>query len=565
MSRNPQETSAGHRRPARWPELVSRLARELHQPVGAIATSLLFLAVWTVGLFVVRRYLPDYVLGYVAYLPAVGALLVYWKFARLGELFTRADHRMLLVACYLIPLANTVVFRSLRYVFLRQAVVLEVFRPEIVLLGIACALTVRRARKHGGLWTYVPLSLKFGLVCGSAGFAVSTLASAQPLHALGVGIFEFVIPWLVFFAFFSQRAEQRLIWHALHLTALASLIVFATGILWMMIFVGGESDLGVPLLADAFLDIHRRVDKIEGFGLLTMGNSFNLVLLAVPVASLYLATSTDRTLSKGVRTASLAACVLTLYTILLCYSRSGLLVILLTGACLFLLRLWAERRLAWSVVGVLALLLGIHVPGQISSYYKSVGESLVLSIAPTEREPPAPNAAALSRRAVLRESADVSEPDRQLPAVDKSTLGRVFAMAKGWTLGRQLGLFGAGYGSYPRLEPEWTSPHNSLIQRWVEGGVLSLIGLLCVAAFLIGRIFALLRQREPDMVTVAGCSMAGAFLLLAALAGGTFSMIGLIHWGFIVHIALAATCVTVRHRSSTAAADDPRAHVPSFQ
>jgi hypothetical protein len=117
--------------------------------------------------------------------------------------------------------------------------------------------------------------------------------------------------------------------------------------------------------------------------------------------------------------------------------------------------------------------------------------------------------------------------------------------ADAWHLGLEIArknwLAGIGYAVYRLVEPIHTAPHSLLLKRWAEGGLLSAISIVLLAAFALLRLCSLLRTREPSIFQIGCLVGVNSFFLQAMIFGADLSVMGLTVWGYGVGMLLAAS------------------------
>ncbi len=133
-----------------------------------------------------------------------------------------------------------------------------------------------------------------------------------------------------------------------------------------------------------------------------------------------------------------------------------------------------------------------------------------------------------------------------LGVTDLSGQERFLAFIRGIILSKRYGFYGSGLGTYPFLDPRFTSAHNLPLQIWVEGGILALIGLLLILIHVViisGKIFVqILLQRSYSTkqgIALAGALACTAFLVHGTLAGDNLILGYFTVWGFLFSFCLA--------------------------
>jgi hypothetical protein len=461
--------------------------------------------------FVGARF-PDYLPGYLIQIPAIGFGFLCFRYFRLMDKYRLWSERLLLVLSFLIPLQNTFLVKAYRKVLLDEHVLLEIFRPDILMLAGLTFWLVHQ-RKAVALPVILVLSFSLGLV----GWVLSSLFSDYPILSFGNGIFEFFAVWVVLYAFLAVAPDRRFMVHAAALFCSgAGLAAFAqTATIWSGI--PSDTVFGIPIFAEELLNVKKDLElmvKAGGNGYGNTDNFASLWVLLVPlVAGLFYLVRRDGILSIFL--------VLLCYAGLLVYSRSSIVIVIFALICLWCYRFIAYRSISLALLVVLAGLILIHARPEIARYYTSgiasFAQGLVRRSEPAER---------LSWRA-----------GSQTKILDASAVARADAWRRGVAIATAHWTTGIGFGAYPLVEPEYTAPHSMALLRFAEGGVLSLMSflLLCVYAPL-----RFLKLRKIEDVLAAACLISlSAFFIKVAIFGGSFSINGQIVWGFGVALAVA--------------------------
>ncbi|NJO33948.1 MAG: hypothetical protein HC869_13215 [Rhodospirillales bacterium] len=85
----------------------------------------------------VLAHFPDYLPGHLIQIPAIVIAYFYFHRFKLMETYRRWTERALLVLSFATPLQNTFVVKAYRKALLDQHILLEIFRPDIlVLIGL---------------------------------------------------------------------------------------------------------------------------------------------------------------------------------------------------------------------------------------------------------------------------------------------------------------------------------------------------------------------------------------------------------------------------------------------
>jgi hypothetical protein len=488
--------------------------------------------------FIYARF-PTYASGYLVQIPAV--VIGYWYIQTfdLFSLYPDWKCRVLLVLSFIIPLQNTFWIKAFRKLFLDSNLLLELFRPEI-LLFIAVAIGTAFAPRNKEAYARVPSILKLSFFLGLAAWAVSTAASANPHLAFATGIFEFLVPFATLYVFVAVAPDRTFMRHAIALFIISYVLVSLALIsAALAISDARPSTLGLPLFAIDFLNIKRAIKFIALVGGNAYENSdyfISLWVMIIPFLVVYYYTSARKW-------PVLFAITIVFYAGFLEYSRAGIAVVAI--ACLFVivLRLFLFRRWSW-LPALLLMIIGLILADvSVDKYFTNGLSELIGGIihdnktvdrrGDGNRSVGAPNQQTLQRGADITSEVDESKGD---------TSGDVRALAwkKSLTVAMQNVWTGIGYGNYP-IYIDATPPHSLLLSRFAEGGILGLVSILMLAFYAPWRIVVSLHRRDKDMFLYATRLGLSCFMLKALPFSSSFSLVGIVVWGFGFAMMLASS------------------------
>jgi hypothetical protein len=185
------------------------------------------------------------------------------------------------------------------------------------------------------------------------------------------------------------------------------------------------------------------------------GNTTNFVMLLVAVlpfvgASIYI--------SDEYRLAKAAILIFLTYAGLLVYPRGGLILITIALISVFAFFSYKTKTLRWAIPITLTLIVLIHVPTGGAVYYLNGIRSFFLPQASLEaRQPTAKD------NLLLDAYKPTTKDNLQETFTENSGTSRAEAMQLGITIAKKNWLAGVGTSMYPRIDPEFTSPHSMLI------------------------------------------------------------------------------------------------------
>ncbi|MCV3243672.1 O-antigen ligase family protein [Mesorhizobium sp. ZC-5] len=492
--------------------------------------------------FVAQRF-PDYLPGYLIQIPAV--LFAYGYAVRYDLAAYNWPERATLLLCYLVPLENTFIIKAVRKALLDSHIVLEVFRPSILLLtGIAVYLA------WSGRRAAIPATLRWSFVTGLMGWLIATMFAAEPLLSVGVGIFEFLAPWLAMYVILAV-ADRPLAGHALRLFCAAFVLVAIAQTAAIL-----PALPSVPLFASEFLEVKKNVPLMVAAGGNGYGNTDNLIslsVMAIPVmaGSLYLCRLNHKL-------PILAAILLLLFAGMLTYSRAGTVSLIVGLLALWLLRVFIFRQASLAILSLLVIVGASHTDPTSIAYFTN-GVASFLAPSHTAGDQPqtrittrSPSPAATDENRTARrepppvrtdESGTVRRETSFPPAAtaDESGIARLEAWKTGAKIAAAHPLIGIGYGHYVLADKLLTAPHSMILLRLAEGGILSAVSFLLLALYAPLGLLRMLWRRERDMFAITCLVAVSAFFLKAAIFGAAFSIAGMIPWGFCVALLIATS------------------------
>jgi hypothetical protein len=506
------------------PQPRQRAARWLfYMSMAVLVTSL--------GLPLIFKYFPDYIPGYVVQIPAIIVGFAYaWHF-KLLEHYRQWHLRGMLLLAFIVPLENTFFLKAFRKQFLDAYLGLELFRPTILLLLALTIWTAFVARKRVLLHPLIAASFVLGLT----GWAIATIASEYPALSLANGFFEF---FMVLYLFAANTSDRDFIIHCLRLFLIGFVLVALAQASAMVHELCCSNALALPIFGDEFLEIKKNTPLMVKAGGNGYGNTDNLISLW----TLALPTTVGLYYVDRYRAVWAAGAIALLYAGLLTYSRSGLLVIMIGFAAIVVYRLRTFRELSALPVALLVGLLAIHTPPSSVQYLSNGIKSF--SAATIEYFSKSIATFSDSRHGSWTGLAwDAPKIGTEKQNYDNSTVNRMEAWIRGAGIGLDNWATGIGYGAYQVIDRDLTAPHSLLLLRFAEGGILSAIALLLLAAYPIWRGLSMFRHRSRDMLAATCAIAASCFMLKALIFGASFSIVGIITWGFAV--ALTLRCTTV--------------------
>lgn len=491
-------------------------------PIHTIASSIglwttLVLALLTTGIPLVNLYFPDYLPGYFIQIPAILLLYFYFSHFHLTGLYKLRIERLLLILAFATPLQNTFLVKAYRKALLDQHILLEMFRPDILAL-IGLAVYVVRGQKTARL----PKLLMISLIVGLMGWIASSIFSEHPSISLGNGLFEFLSMWLTLYILLSIAPDRQFVTHATILFCLGAGLAASAQTIAIWTGISSDTIFGFPILADEFLTIKKNLPLMIKAGGNGYGNTDNFASLWILVVPLIAGLSYLTQRFWIAWTSLLLFC----YAGLLVYSRSSIGVVVLGLGCLWLHRLIVYRSMSLGLLAIVAGLLLIHLDSEIIRYYSDGIVSLIQSFLPHSTD----------------HGGWPGWVRNQKDTIDASGIARAEAWRRGFEIAAANWKTGIGFGVYPIAEPEYTAPHSMALLRFAEGGILSLLSFLLLCIYAPIRLVEL--RRSKDILAVASLISISAFLLKAAVFGGSFSINGQIVWGFGVALLLSNSLIT---------------------
>jgi hypothetical protein len=490
--------------------------RKSRSKTGYVALALIALVLLTAP--AIWLGLPDYLPSHLSQALAIAVGYLYFRRFELWETYPDRTRRALLVLAFVVPLDNLFLEKFVRKIAMDSNLWLEVFRPEILILIVATFWTVifRRPAR-------LSVPFVFAAATGGASWLLSSAVSIGPAYASAAGFFEIAVPLMVVYIYSANAPDRAFLRHSLFLFCLGVTIVAASQSSYILFakccavtsldFLAGKMAIGVMAAAGG-----------NGYG-----NTTNFVMLLVAVlpfvgASIYI--------SDEYRLAKAAILIFLTYAGLLVYPRGGLILITIALISVFAFFSYKTKTLRWAIPITLTLIVLIHVPTGGAVYYLNGIRSFFLPQASLEaRQPTAKD------NLLLDAYKPTTKDNLQETFTENSGTSRAEAMQLGITIAKKNWLAGVGTSMYPRIDPEFTSPHSMLILRAAEGGILGLLSFLALMLFVPASVR---RWRELDNLAIAAAISVTCFFLYGSAFGATFSIVGLIPWGFCIALMLAS-------------------------
>jgi hypothetical protein len=390
-----------------------------------------------------------------------------------------------------------------------------------------------------GLMIFPPL-IRWSFWIGLAGWLVSTLWSPARGYSFDVGALEFLMFYALLYLFASHIRDRR--------SFLAALTAFVGGVLVLSIYqaisIIEVVHLPLPRTASDFIEYKKSIPVYFKNGIPnTYGNIDNYIsiwTLLIPLLA---------GLLYAVRTWWIVVLALFImsYCGLLVYSRVGLIAVMLGLVALVAFRAYAYRKSSFAVCSIMAVLILIHLDTKSLSYLFGGAASFASAVSDESRE------TAREGKPQVRSSNGVASPQLypsdapstspQLSgSADASAVGRATAWHYGLSIGMEHWATGIGYGRYQNSEPIFTAPHSMALNRVAEGGILSLISFLLLAAYAPIR-FARMVRYKPSMLLAACLVGISTFMVKALPFGATFAVSSNFVWGLGLALVMAATLI----------------------
>lgn len=412
----------------------------------------------------------------------------------------------LLALAFLIPVGTLLPLHSYR---LMEAIVFLVLLPVTLITR--------------GQVAFPPL-IRWSFWIGIAGWALSTVYSSAPAYSFDVGILEFLSFYVLFYLFLALLGKRHFIFVALAVFVCGVLVVsiYQTAIIFRAVH------FPFPRSASDFIEYKKMIplafkDSVPN----TYGNTDNYISLWTLLMPLLAG------MFYVVRARWIVALsfVILAYCGLMVYSRIGLIVVTLAFLVLAAFRAYAFRKQSGALYLVVAVLVFIHLDAKSFGYMYG-GATSIASVM-TEESPKTS-----SDRATAAPSIDAPTA-RDTNERDASAVDRAIAWRYGMAIGTRHWLAGVGYGVYQRTEQIYTAPHNMALSRFAEGGILSLISFLLLAAYAPVNLARAVRQKH-SMLTASCLVAVSAFMLKVILFGGSFAISSNFVWAFAVALIMAA-------------------------
>ena len=485
--------------------------------VGTIAICVILLA----GTPLISAYFPDYVAGYLIQVPATIVFVWYFRHFRILRIYQNWRERAFLILSFTIPLANTFILKALRKAAFGEHIMFEIFRPTILLLLVIAMFS---ASKKGR--TSLPITLRLSFFASIAGWLLASFFSHYPILALGHGFFEVAAPWIALLTLLRIAPDREFLLHAAVLFLIGfSLVAVAQAVVILAGLSGGIA-LGLPVAATEFLDAKMDLPLMVEAGGNAYGNTDNFAslwcLVVVLVSGLAYA-------SRRWRWIAWTGFAVVVYAGLLVYPRSalGAVVLGLLGLWLYRWRVWRSASLG--ILISLALIGAIYVNPAIVDYYVTGAELFIAILVPSSGSSEGDGflrSWALKHREIEYAGGEFG-------------VDRAAAWSKGIEIAKNNWITGIGFGAYSIVEPRFTAPHSLVLERIDDGGILSLFSILLMAGYCFWQSLVLLVRKPTDIAGAAAIIAVSVFFVKAFVFGATFSIMGLIPWGFAVQLCLA--------------------------
>jgi probable O-glycosylation ligase (exosortase A-associated) len=349
-----------------------------------------------------------------------------------------------LILTYLLAVGGTILSLGQPLIGLLVYIIFSIVRPQVLFawagdmndmsLIVGIALLVGWAFKGLGRWTFGRAGLPTWCLLAFFGwFTLSALFAADPVFAFGSVIerAKVVLPFLVGITLI--RSER---W----ISALAWTIVLAHG------YLGAEMNWSY----------FNGYNRAQAEGLLGDNNSFAVSMVAAVGPAIFLALSTKRWWKKGL---AFGCALLCIHTVLLTFSRGGILSLAITGVVMAVLM---PKRptylLALVLTGAIAFrLMGPEVTARFMTTFAS---------------------------------------DEQR---DESAESRIELWGDCLTVMERHPVFGVGPWHWPRIAPEFGWPegkqaHSFWMQLGAECGIPTLLFLVLFYAVTAGRSWSMARR-----------------------------------------------------------------------
>ena len=199
-----------------------------------------------------------------------------------------------------------------------------------------------------------------------------------------------------------------------------------------------------------------------------------------------------------------------LYAGLLEYSRAGLIMAALGAVVGAALRFTVSRKWSWLPTILLTFIALTHFDADTETYFFNGIEQFR-------------NRLRGNHSAVLDGSGE-----ERAASLHK---GLEVALDNLWT--------GVGYGTYTSIEP--IQPHSTLIYRFAEGGIFGALSILLLTLYAPVRFALALWRREKDLLLYACLIGTGCFMLKGPIFSASFSLVGIVVWGFAFAILTVFT------------------------
>ncbi len=390
-------SAQGHRaRDMTFAQGISRLAT---LPGPALTGSNLYDAiVLSIGLAGILALTPIVLTSYRAEFPSfiiqtvlIVAFYLYVRTFRLLVHYKEWTQRLLLLISFTVPLEQTFFPHALAKLLwlIDPHLGLQLLRASNVLLLTVTVLALRGYGLSRALRS-IPFLIKASFAIGVAGFVLATVFSAYPLHSVAGGLLEFFPVYLVIFAVAAIAPDVRFVGHACSLFMLACLGVAATQIIALAPTLCCDHAFYLRATVPEFVAIRDQYDQMRAAEINSYGNRLHyasLVVLLIPfiVGYIYSHYGSKR---------AVFALLIFLYSFMLLYSRSGMVIIFAGLVFAFSFLIWKYRILSPILLGIITIIAAAHSSRETFDYHvrgvSMLAERAVISIAGRKksRQPP---------------------------------------------------------------------------------------------------------------------------------------------------------------------------------
>lgn len=397
--------------------------------------------------------------------------------------------KMIGLIVFIAPLLNLYVGKGIRYVLYKTGNSYDyLIYPEFVLLILTFCLILVMGKINVKCSIFFSMSNFWAMVILLTGGVLSSLFSMYPGESFKNTVFSFLIPFLLFISIniagMGLKEMQTIVKAAIG----AACIPLAFG--WYEFY----KNFGLLVSVNKWMYAKFDFIKIYSYQAVTFGNvghTMDFILLFFPIAVYFLFKKDESIYSRMYMTSVL---LLMLLNILIVFSRSGIITLLLT---------------------LLAAILFI-VPGRI----KLIAIPVTLGL---------PIIAGWMAGGAL------VERFKALISGDASTSERLQAIHTGMKIFEEHIITGAGTGVYHHYDQVLTAAHSLPVSLAAENGVLGLIGYLFILVTLAWTAFFLWKRSGKHSIgfELALWLSCVGFFFQGTIAGTNFSIMDVATWGMI--------------------------------